>query len=193
MDQISLPKDFYIIYNFFELHKNLNEDNNIFKFLKNIMGLDIYIAKNISNLNYYQVNIPISNNLKPEYLIKYISNINYKNLFTPDCISFKIIENINENKWIEEEIFNNNKNTMCVNKTKFQIIYYSLDWKDNKKPSEIKFYQAYKIFKNEDKWILKLELVLNNYDIDQDIDIEIQVLYINKLLEIIYKKFKIDN
>jgi hypothetical protein len=49
---------------------------------------------------------------------------------------------------------------------------------------------SYKIFSNQNNYILRFELVLNNMDLDQDIDINVYVNMIYNLLKTIHKKFK---
>jgi hypothetical protein len=57
--QISLPENIYNIYNFYS-KKYLLQDENPFKICKKIYNLDLYLAKNINNLNYYYIDFPIN-------------------------------------------------------------------------------------------------------------------------------------
>ena len=57
--QISLPPNIFIIYDFFNKTKNKDWDKNPFIFYKKINDINIKVAKDISNLNFYQIDIPI--------------------------------------------------------------------------------------------------------------------------------------
>ena len=56
--------------------------------------------------------------------------------------------------------------------------------------SNTKYYHAFKILNNNDKYILRFEIVLNCMDMDQDIDIIIYLNMIIRLLKATHDKFK---
>jgi hypothetical protein len=185
--QISLPINIYDSYIFFE--KN---EEDTFTFLKRIHGIPIKIAKNISNLNYYQIDIPINKNINPKYIIKYLRDINYRNHFSSDTISFKQTKIINENKWIEVENYKEVKIQYIVNynEKQFYILFYNDNWfSQNINISQAKYYHCFKILNSEDNYILRFEIILNNMDIDQLIDIRIYLEMLINILRAIYNKF----
>ena len=187
--QISLPVNIYNSYNFFE--KN---EENLFIFLKKIHGIPIKIAKNISNLNYYQIDIPINKKINPKYIIKYLKDINYRNYFSSDTIYFKQHKIINENKWIEVENYKGIEIHYIVNynEKQFYILFYNENWfSQDINISQSKYYHCFKILNSEDNYILRFEIILNNMDIDQLIDIRIYIEMLINLLRAIYNKFKI--
>ena len=89
--QIALPENIYNINNVFE-KKYTNDNDNPFKFYKKIYNLDLYIAKNINNLNYYYIDFPINKKINPQFVIKYFKNADYRNVFSHESINFYIIK-----------------------------------------------------------------------------------------------------
>jgi len=187
--QISLPENIYNIYNFYS-KKYLSQDENPFKICKQIYNLDLYLAKNINNLNYYYIDFPINKNINPNFVIKYFKNIDYRNAFSHESLNFYLISKINENSWREDEIYKGHKTNYHVLMTNFSIIFYNDVNIFNTNVSQAKYYMSYKIFSNQNNYILRFELVLNNMDLDQDIDIHVYVNMIYNLLKTIHKKFK---
>ncbi len=191
LKQIKLPENIYYFYNFFEKSKEINNENNPFKFYKKIHNVDIKIAKNISSFNYYQIDIPIVKTINPSYLIHYIKNIEYRNIFSADSLSYKLIDTKDENNWAEEENYKGTRTHFNITSSKFQLIFYNNTNKFNTATSQAKFYNSYKILNDTNNYILRIEIVLNNLDIDQDIDINIYLNMIINILRAVYKKFKI--
>ena len=187
--QISLPENIYNINNLFEKKYILQEDNP-FKFYKKIYNLDLYIAKNINNLNYYYIDFPINKNINPQFVIKYLKNSDYRNAFSHESLNFYLINKTSENSWKEDEIYKGHKTNYHVLMTTFQLFFYNDVNIFNTNISQAKYYMSYKIFNNQNNYVLRFELVLNNMDLDQDIDINIYVNMIYNLLKIIHKKFK---
>ena len=184
-----LPLNIYNAYIFFE--KN---EPNLFIFLKRIHGVPIKIAKNITNLNYYQIDIPIHKNINPKYIIKYLRDINYRNYFSPDSIYFKKSKIINENKWIEIENYKGFETHYIVNynEKQYYILFYNEKWDlNNINISQAKYYHCIKILNSENEYILRFEIILHHMDIDQLIDIYIYIEMIINLLRTVYKKFNI--
>jgi hypothetical protein len=187
--QISLPENIYNINNIFEKKIILQEDNP-FKFYKKIYNLNLYLAKNINNLNYYYIDFPINKNINPSFVIKYLKNIDYRNAFSHGSLNFYLTSKNNENSWKEDEIYKGHKTNYNVIMTNFSIIFYNDVNIFNTNTSQAKYYMSYKIFSNPNNYILRFELVLNNMDLDQDIDINVYVNMIYNLLKTIHKKFK---
>ena len=69
----------------------------------------------------------------------------------------------------------------------FKIIFYKKNENFNENISEVKYYQSYKILSEENNYILRLEMVLNSMDIDQDQDINAQLQMLLNLLRAVYK------
>lgn len=190
--QIALPENIYNINNLFE-KKYLNDNDNPFKIYKKIYNLDLYIAKNINNLNYYYIDFPFNKKINPQFIIKYLKNIDYRNAFSHESINFNIIKKTSENVWSEEEIYKGHKTIYNVLMTTFKLYFYNNSNDFNTNVSQAKFYMSYKIFNNQNNYVLRFELVLNNMDLDQDIDINIYANMIFHLLKAIHKKFKLEN
>jgi len=169
--QISLPENIYNINYIFE--KNIKQEDNPFKFFKKIYGLDLYLARNINNLNYYYIDFPINKNINPNFVIKYFKNIDYRNAFSHESLNFYITSKISDNSWKEDEIYKGHKTNYNVIMTNFSIFFYSNVNFFNTNVSQAKYYMSYKIFSNPINYILRFELVLNNMDLDQDIDINV--------------------
>jgi len=186
--QISLPENIYNINYIFE--KNIKQEDNPFKFFKKIYGLDLYLARNINNLNYYYIDFPINKNINPNFVIKYFKNIDYRNAFSHESLNFYITSKISDNSWKEDEIYKGHKTNYNVIMTNFSIFFYSNVNFFNTNVSQAKYYMSYKIFSNPINYILRFELVLNNMDLDQDIDINVYVNMIYNLLKTIHKKFQ---
>ena len=187
---ITLPEHIYKIYNIFEKFNDPNNDN-LFKLYKNINNIPVLIAKNISNLNYYIIDIPFSNKINPNYILQYLKNKDYRNHFSPDSISFKFLSRKNDNEWKEEEIYLGSKTIFDIITFKFQMLFYNSVDNSDTNTSQAKYYNAYKILKHNDKYILRFEIVLNNLDIDQDIDLTIYLSMIINILKATYNKLKI--
>lgn len=72
------------------------------------------------------------------------------------------------------------------------MLFYNLKDNIDTNISDAKYYNAYKILKNNNSYILRFELVLNNMDIDQYIDINVYLNMILNILSVTYSKFKIN-
>lgn len=188
--QISLPPSIFTIYDFFDKTKNVEWKENPFTLYKKINNLEIKIAKNISNLNFYQVDFQINKKIKPEFLIKYIKNIDYRNYYSKDTLFYKHVSPIDENNWVELEYYNGSKNKFVVTDSNFLVLFYNETPSFGQNLSDTKYYHAYKILNNNDNYILRFEIVLNNMDMDQDIDIIIYLNMLIRLLKAIHEKFK---
>lgn len=188
-NQISLPLNIYNSYIFFE--KN---EPNLFIFLRKINGIPVKIAKNINNMNYYQIDIPVNKKLDPIYLMKYLKNINYRNYYSSDFIFFKEYKKEYDNKWIEIENYRGVENRYVVNfnLSKFYILFYNEDWyPSNINISQTKYYHCIKILNNDSEYILRFEIILNNMDIDQIIDIKIYLEMLINILKAVHNKFSL--
>lgn len=193
-NQISLPLNIYNSYIFFENSKDNLSKNNPFIYLKKIHGVPIKIAKNISNLNYYQIDIPVNKIINPSYLLKYLKNIDYRNYYSSESIFFKIVKKDNEYKWTEIENYRGVEINFIVhyNESQFYLLFYNEEWfPENINTSQIKYYHSFKIFNTEDEYILRFEIILNNMDIDQMIDIHIYLEMLINLIRAVYTKFNV--
>jgi hypothetical protein len=193
-NQLCIPQQIYDAYMFFEKTKDGTWTENPFIFLKKIHGIPVKIAKNISNLNYYQIDIPVNRKINTSYLIKYLKDIDYRNYYSSDSISFKEIKKENENLWVEVENYQgvDIKYIVNYNETQFYILFYNNNWfPENINTSQTKYYHSFKILNSENEYILRFEMILNNMDIDQIIDIQIYLDMLINILRAIYKKFNI--
>jgi hypothetical protein len=187
--QICLPSNIYNAYIFFETN-----DKDSFVFFKRIHGIPVKIAKNILNLNYYQIDIPINKLINPKYIIKYLKDINYRNYFSSDTIFFKETKKETNTKWTEIENYKGIKIEYIVhyNEKQFYILFYNENWySENINISQTKYYHCFKILSSENNYVLRFEIILNNMDIDQLIDIHIYLDMLINILRAIYSKFKI--
>ena len=191
-NQIKLPQSIYTIYDFFNKTKNKDWKENPFVFYNKINNIDIKIAKNISNLNFYQADIPISKKINPDYLIKYLKNIDYRNYYAKKTLFYKLVSQINNNEWIENEYYKDSKNCFTVHVSQFTILFYNKTYTFEQNLSDTKYYHSFKILDDNDKYILRFEIVLSNMDIDQEIDIIIYLNMLIRLLRAVYLKFKIN-
>jgi hypothetical protein len=187
-NQISLPPTIYTFYNFFNKSKNSNWESNPFKLYKKINGIEIKLAKNISNLNLYQIDFPIDKKIKPDFLIKYIKNKDYRNYYSKETLFYELLSTVNEHKWIENEIYNKTKNKFTVIESNFLILFYNETLNFSQNISDTKYYNSYKILSTETTYILRFETVLNNMDMDQDIDVSI---YLHMIIEILKSSYSI--
>jgi len=193
--QIALPLNIYNAFLFFEKSRDDEWKENPFIFYKRIFGMSVKLAKNISNLNYYQIDIPINNKIKPSYLLQYLINIDYRNYFSSDKLSFKQIKKINNNKWIEIENYRGTEIKYMVNhnQKEFYLLFYNENWdSDNTNVLQNKYYHCFKILKSIEDNILRFEIILNNMDIDQIIDITVYLEMLINLIKAIHEKFKIN-
>lgn len=189
---IILPTKIYTIYNFFEKTKTVGGINP-FKDYKSdnfaYKNISIKIAKNISNMNFYQVDFIINKKIQPSYVIQYISNPDLRTLYSDGMLSYKQLSKDNH-KSIEEEHYNNNKNTFNCILSKFMFLTY-VDI-ENKSISSSKYYSSYKILNNNLDYVLRFETVLNQLDIDQEVDLDKYIKMIGNIIKAIYDKFKIN-
>lgn len=197
VEQIELPKKPYTIYKFLEKCQDKTFEGNPFVDYRLYHNVQIKIARNVSIYNIYQVDIPFSKKIKADFVIKYLKNIEYRNAFSPPNYSIKLINQITQDNWIEEEVYNQSKNKFNCNMFNFKIIFYKNDEDFNQNTSQVKYYQSYKILNDDNNYIIRLEMVLNINDLDQDQDINVQVLMIINLLRSVYKtnklEFELDN
>jgi len=196
--QIILPAAIYTIYNFFDKTRDSKWTNNPFVFYKNINDITIKIAKDISNLNFYQLDIEISEKINPKFIIKYLQNIDYRNYYAANTLYYKLITKINNNKWTECEYHNQSRNLFNIVINPYIILFYNTTNNFKQNIADTKYYNCYKILKknypdkdSNVKYILRFESVFNIMDINQDIDIIIYVNMINRMLKAIYEKFNI--
>ena len=189
--QISLPPTIYTFFNFFNKSKQSNWKKNPFKIHKIINGIEIKLAKNISNLNLYQIDLPIDKKIKPDFLIKYIKNKDYRNYYSKETLFYELISIVDDHKWFENEIYNQSKNKFTVIESNFLILFYNETVDFTQNISDTKYYNSYKILSTETTYILRFETVLNNMDIDQDIDIIIYINMLIRLLKAVHDKFKL--
>ena len=187
MAQITLPENIYLIYDFFE-----KADISDFNFYKQINNINVKISKKLSNLNSYQIDIPINKELNANFIIKYFKNIDYRNYYSTESIAFKLVSTITDSKWIENEIYNKCTNQFICIQSQFRLIFYNESFECGNTVSQKKYYHCYKLLTTNDNYILRFELVLNNLDLDQDIDINIYLQMIINILKAIYNKFKIN-
>jgi hypothetical protein len=196
--QIILPSAIYTIYDFFDKTRDIEWKTNPFVFYKNINDITIKIARDISNLHFYQIDIPICAKINPKFIIKYLQNIDYRNYYAANTLYYKLITKIDDNKWIECEYCNQARNLFNIVINPYIILFYNTtkDFKQN--ISDTKYYNCYKILKknypdkdSNVKYILRFESVFNIMDINQDINIIIYINMINRMLKAIYKKFNI--
>lgn len=188
-NQIILPLNIYNSYIFFE--KN---EPNLFVFLKKFHGVPVKIARNINNLNYYQIDISVNKLIDPVYLIKYLKDINYRNYYSSESISFREYNKENNNKWFEIENYRGIENKFVVNynQSQFYILFYNENWNSSDKNiSQTKYYHCIKILNTGDEYILRFEMILNNMDIDQIIDIRLYLEMLINILRAVYNKFNI--
>jgi len=174
-----LPPNIYNFYNFFEKNNEIPLINN-------------HIMKTTQDdLNFYRIDLILHKNITPSFIIKYLRNIDYRNIFSSNSINFKQIGNEHENYWVEEETYNNVKTIFTWVATKFQLISYVI--KMNEETRNKKYYNCYKILKDTSKncYILRFETVYNNMDIDQDIDVSIYLHMIINILKSSYSILKI--
>lgn len=175
-NQIMLPPNIYNIYNFFETN---NE----------IPMIDKLIMKTTQDdLNYYRVDFKLHKNTTPSFIIKYLRNIDYRNIFSSSSINFKQVGTGQENYWVEEETYNNVKTIFTWLATKFKLISYVNKTNDTTKNT--KYYNCYKILKDNSDGchVLRFETVYNNMDMDQDVDLSI---YINMIINILKSSYSI--
>ncbi len=186
-----LPPKIYTIFTFFDKTKDKNWQENPFVFYKKIEDLDIKIAKNISQLNFYLVDIPFSKQINPSYLIKYFKNIDYRNAFSVNTIIFTLLSQTDPNNWKEEEEYKGTKIVYDITSNNYNIVFYNDKIEEEQSILRAKYYHAFKILQEDKNYILRFEIVLNQCDLDQDIDLSIYVQMIVKLLKTIHNKFKI--
>ena len=193
LDKIVMTPKIYTIYNYFEKNRNNQMKkklkDNPFKFYKQISNINIKIAKNISNLNFYLIDIPINPKMNPAWIIYYIKNTEYRNIFSPNVIKWVVKKVIDEKNWIEEEIYHEATNIFNCHSSKYSLLFFN-DTETNNNVSETKYYINYIILKQEN--ILRIELVLNNMDLDQDVDLHIYITTALNILTASYSKFKIE-
>ena len=197
MEQKVLPKKILTIYQFYEYSKNPKWEENPFKEFKSELkeqnaNINIKLASNISNLNFYIIDWNVDKRISPGFIIKYLKDVKLRCIYSDPALNYKITSIITKDKkWVEEETYKENTNTFICYLSQFEFLQYS-DIDINKDISESKIYIAYKILNAGDKFILRFEIVLNYMDIDQEIDLKIYINMINSILKAIYKKFKID-
>jgi hypothetical protein len=184
-DQIILPENIYKIYTLFEKCVG-------FVHFLTTNSVEIVVKKNISNMNYYQMDIPFSINLNPKYIIDYIKEINYRNHFSESQIKFTLIKTIDQSHWIEEELYRGHKtifNVILLNK--FHIIFYNGEDNSSTDTSESKYYNAYKILKTTNRYVLRFQIAFNCGDIDQTIDLMQYLKMILNIIKSVNSKFNI--
>ena len=186
-----IPRNVQTIYYFFDKTKDPSWKENPFKFYTRIKNVDIKIAKNISNLNFYQIDFPINKAINSLYIIKYFQNINYRNYFSAD-LKYREIKRLSGTEWVEEETYNGSKSIFNCIADKFQLLLYTSEDYLSTNISEAKYYISYKIFNAQDFYILRFETVFNHLDMDQFMDLNIYINMIINILKSIYKTFKIE-
>ena len=193
----TLPKKVFTIYDFFEKTKNPKWNDNPFKqftpHLKDkFNNINIMVATNISNLNFYIVDFDINMKVTPSYIIKYFKDISLRNLFSDPSLNYKLLQynNSEKTKWTEQETYKEAVNTFNCMHTNYEFISYA-DNKDNSDMSTSKIYIGYKVLSAVNRYVFRLELVLNHMDMDQEIDLLVYINMVTNILNNIHKKFKV--
>ena len=134
-NQIMLPPKIYNIYNFFE-------NNNDIPLMKDSDVYHNHIMKTThEDLNYYRVDLKLHKNIPPSFIITYLRNIDYRNIFSSNSINFKLVGTGHVNSWVEEETYNNMKTIFTWMASKFQLISYVN--MTNESARNIKYYNCY--------------------------------------------------
>ena len=181
-NQIMLPPKIYNIYNFFE-------NNNDIPLMKDCNIYHNYIMKiTQDDLNYYRVDLKLHKTIPPSFIITYLRNIDYRNIFSSNSINFKLVGTGRVNSWVEEETYNNIKTIFTWIASKFQLISYVN--KINDSARNIKYYNCYKILKDNITgcYILRFETVYNNMDMDQEVDV---IIYLQMIINILKSSYNI--
>jgi len=151
--------------------ESLYENYNLNKYL-------IKIIKHKQSYNIYRYDKVLNTKIKPFDFMYYYKNTNNRSKISHTPI--RIINKINENVWDEHLTINDKNYIIKVVSNDFQIIMYLID-------DENILFELFnlKIRQNDNKYIVRLEMGFNIFNMEQELQFKEQIELINDFEKVI--------
>lgn len=166
----------------------LNEKKNLYNYLNlnekyeqhNIGNFKLNIIKDYNNCNIYRWNKFLDPLIKPDHFFYYFKDFKNRERLNPLINNIKIIKNINENEWIEQFDMYERTFNVKVHVGNYELIMYVID-KDLNEPLGTFELFRFIIRQVDGKYLIRLELIFDIYDMDQELEVINQIKSISKL------------
>lgn len=163
----SKQKLIFMISNKEDLYENYDLNKDLVKILKHKQHFNIYRYDKFLDLK-----------IKPFDFMYYYKNIDNRSKLMNTKIN--LIKKTNDNDWNESIIINDKNYTINILSNDFQIIMYLVD------DEHILFdFFNLKIRKHDNKYMIRLEIAYNIFNIDQEIDFKKQIQLLNDFEKVI--------
>jgi hypothetical protein len=161
-----------ILYNYF----NLNEKFNPY----NIGNCKLNLIKDYNNFNIYRWSKFLDPLIKPDHFFYYFKDFKNRERLNPLIKNIKILKKINDNEWIERfEMYDRSFNVK-IHTGNYELVMYVID---QDLDETLGTYELFKFIIREvdKKYLIRLELVFDIYDMDQELEVMNQIKTISKL------------
>lgn len=157
----------FIISNKEELYENYDLNKDLVK-----------ILKHKQNFNIYRYDKFLDPKIKPFDFMYYYKNIDNRSRLMNTKIN--LIKKISENESNESIIINDKNYSIKVLSNDFQIIMYLID-------DDLIMFDLFnlKVRKHDNKYMIRLEIAYNIFNIDQEIDFKKQIQLLNDFERVI--------
>jgi len=166
----SLPKKQKLIY-------LLTLENKLYKDIK-IDDEKIKMFTYKHHYNVYRYDKFLDNKINPNHFFYYFKDSYYRGRLNNSKIN--IIEKINDKEWIEEWFIYGKNIKIKIICDNYQIVAYVLD-------NDIPTFEIFslKIRESENKYLIRLEMVFNTIDLEQEYKLKNEIILINKFENVI--------
>lgn len=167
---------------------NLLNRNDLFKDIK-IKKYQLKAIKDINDLNIYRFEKFLDETIPPNYFYYYYKDPNVRKELNKLIKNIEITNKIDNNNWIEESDLYERKFKIKVHQENYEIIFYPIDEKTNETLSTFDLLKLM-IRSHNNKYLIRLEVAFNIFDMDQEVEMLGQIETITNLEKIIIQTLK---
>jgi hypothetical protein len=161
-----------ILYEYFNLDEKYKQYN--------IGNCKLNIIKNHNNYNIYRWSKFLDPLIKPDHFFYYFNYFKNRERLNPLINNIKILKNINNNEWIEKINMYDRTFNIKIHIGNYELLMYVIDQDLNE---TLGTYELFKfiIRQVDGKYLIRLELIFDIYDMDQEVEVINQIKTISKL------------
>jgi len=167
-----IPNNKKILYEYFNLDEKYKQYN--------IGNCKLNIIKNHHNFNIYRWNKFLDPLIQPDHFFYYFKDFKNRERLNPLINNIKILKNINDNEWVEKFDMYDRSFNVKIHIGNYELVMYVID---QDLDETLGTYELFKFIIREvnGKYLLRLELIFDIYDMDQEIEVINQIKTISKL------------
>jgi hypothetical protein len=161
-----------ILYDYLKLNEKYKEHH--------IGNLKLNLIKDYNNFNIYRWDKFLDPSVRPDHFFYYFKDCKNRERLNPLIKNIKILKKINDNEWIERfEMYDRNFN-IKIHLGNYELVMYVID---QDLDENLGTYELFKfiIRQVDDKYLIRLELIFDIFDMDQEIEVINQIKTISKL------------